>query len=207
VSWNVDRPYAAGAQIRQCGHAGLMHEKLTLLRGQRMAIFGSSNWTSTSASSQHEHNIFTPTRGSTAGCPITSTASGTTAGRRPRRCRLPRWPPDVPILHAPANAAQEQQLAVTLRWWGGLWAHRYDVFLGTDPTRLTKVVDDTVLGPSTNLRDYVTWSVSGLRGGTTYYWQVTGRTMAGQTKTSEIFSFRTQGGAPPTSSNDVMLHA
>jgi phosphatidylserine/phosphatidylglycerophosphate/cardiolipin synthase-like enzyme len=68
-SWNVDRMYVAGQQnlingqpgiqIRHRLHQGLTHEKLSLMIGQGMAVFGSSNWTSPSTESQLEHNLFT----------------------------------------------------------------------------------------------------------------------------------------------------
>ncbi len=58
-SWNIDRMFMAGVEVRHRLHSGLNHEKLTILQGQGMTIAGSSNWTSASASSQHEHNIFT----------------------------------------------------------------------------------------------------------------------------------------------------
>jgi hypothetical protein len=45
-------------QLKQRQHAGLNHGKLVLLYGQGMSIYGSSNWTSASAESQQEHNIF-----------------------------------------------------------------------------------------------------------------------------------------------------
>src|SRR5262245_26556211 len=43
-AWNVDRMYMAGISLRWRGHAGQNHEKLALLYGQNMTIFGSSNW-------------------------------------------------------------------------------------------------------------------------------------------------------------------
>ena len=58
-AWNVDRMYAAGITTRVTVHQGLNHSKVVLLYGQGMTIFGSSNWTSPSANSQHEHNYFT----------------------------------------------------------------------------------------------------------------------------------------------------
>ena len=39
-SYNIDRMYMAGAQIKDRLHLGLTHEKLVLLYGQGMAIFG-----------------------------------------------------------------------------------------------------------------------------------------------------------------------
>jgi phosphatidylserine/phosphatidylglycerophosphate/cardiolipin synthase-like enzyme len=65
-AWNVDRLYMGGVQIRQRAHQGLNHQKSVILYDQDsaggdqpMVIFGSSNWTSPSASGQLEHNIFT----------------------------------------------------------------------------------------------------------------------------------------------------
>ena len=65
-SWNVDRLYMAGIQIRDRAHAGLNHQKSVIIYDQDAAagnqplvIFGSSNWTSPSASGQVEHNMFT----------------------------------------------------------------------------------------------------------------------------------------------------
>jgi len=65
-AWNVDRMYLAGVQIRDRQHAGLNHQKSVIVYDQdaaagdqTMVIFGSSNWTSPSASGQVEHNMFT----------------------------------------------------------------------------------------------------------------------------------------------------
>jgi len=58
VAWNMDRMYAAGIPIRVRASAGENHEKVVLLYGQGLTIFGSSNWTSPSANSQQEHNYF-----------------------------------------------------------------------------------------------------------------------------------------------------
>ena len=59
-SWNVDRLYMAGMQIRDRAHAGLNHQKSDApITARASRIFGSSNWTSPSANSQEEHNFFT----------------------------------------------------------------------------------------------------------------------------------------------------
>ena len=58
VSWNVDRLYMAGVQVKMRAHQGLNHQKLVLLYGQMLSIFGSSNWTSPSDNGQEEHNCF-----------------------------------------------------------------------------------------------------------------------------------------------------
>ncbi|MEJ7709774.1 MAG: phospholipase D-like domain-containing protein [Pyrinomonadaceae bacterium] len=58
-SYNVDRMYMAGVQIKMRKHLGQTHEKLMLLRSQGMAVHASSNWSVSSANSQQEHNYFT----------------------------------------------------------------------------------------------------------------------------------------------------
>ena len=58
-SYNVDKMYNAGVQVRFDGHLGINHEKAVILYGTGMSIFGSSNWTSPSSDAQREHNYFT----------------------------------------------------------------------------------------------------------------------------------------------------
>src|ERR1051326_5162042 len=58
-SWNIDRMYMAGVQIKMRSHLGLNHQKSVVLYGKGMTIFGSSNWTGPSSNSQQEHNYFT----------------------------------------------------------------------------------------------------------------------------------------------------
>ena len=58
-SWNIDRMYMAGVQIKMRKHLGLNHQKSVILYGKGMTIFGSSNWTGPSSNSQEEHNYFT----------------------------------------------------------------------------------------------------------------------------------------------------
>ena len=48
-SWNIDRMYMAGVQIKMRKHLGLNHQKSVLLYGRGMTIFGSSNWTGPSS--------------------------------------------------------------------------------------------------------------------------------------------------------------
>lgn len=206
-SWNVDRLYLAGVQVRMRHHAGLTHEKLTVLRGQQMAVFGSSNWTSASAYGQHEHNLFTTRPWLYSWFADHFDRKWNNLGPVPETEPFTPLPPDAPVLKTPANTATDQPATLTLQWYAGPWAHRYDVYFGTDPTNLTRIADDQELGPSEHSRDYVSWSVSGLAASTTYYWQVVGRTMAGLSKTSNVFSFRTQGSAVAAGDGDAVLWA
>jgi phosphatidylserine/phosphatidylglycerophosphate/cardiolipin synthase-like enzyme len=207
TSWNLDRMYLAGVQVRQRGHQGLNHEKLTLLRGQQMAIIGSSNWTSASAEGQHEHNLFTTEPWIYDDASTHFNRKWNNTGPAPESQSFTPLPPDTPVLKQPLDSAQNQALSVTLKWYAGPWAHKYDVFFGTNPSSLTKIVNDVELGPSENTSDLVTWTVSGLAEGTTYYWRVVSRTMANLTRNSPTWNFRTSGAAPAPGANDVVLWA
>jgi hypothetical protein len=215
-AYNVDLLWAAARDLcpLTCGvrleaHLGSLHQKSTLLYGQGLTIFGSSNWTGPSASSQLEHNIFTtsPTffqffqdqfeRKWNNSNPL---------GAIETKPLVPK-PPDAPVYVSPANAAQGQALSVTLRWHAGLWAHKYDIYLGTDPNALTLVAADQELGPSETPTDYARFAVSGLQGGTTYYWQIVSKTMADVEKKGPVWNFRTSGEGPVAGAGDVVLYA
>jgi hypothetical protein len=211
-SYNFDRLYLEGQKcaatpslcagtgsisVRFRNHPGLLHEKLTVLRGQQMVIIGSSNWTSGSAGGQHEHNLFAsrarrPWAYDWAVNHFNHKWASLSAAMAP-------LPPDKPVLRLPANTAQNQPATVTLKWYAGLWGMKYDVRLGTSPTNLATIVTGRELGPSQSTSDLKSVSVANLASGTTYYWQVVSSTMANFSRTSAVWSFRTSGGAPPAS--------
>ena len=189
-SWNIDRMYMAGIRIRHRKHAGWLHQKTTLLRGQQMTIFGSSNWTASSASRQLEHNIFSRDaafyqffRTMFGRKWLNSTGAAETIAFTP-------LPPDAPSYVAPANLATAQPLTVTLKWKAGLWAHKYDIYFGTSPTP-PRIASNVALGPSTSSKDYRTYKVENLKPGVTYYWKVVSKTMANVSKSGKVISFRT----------------
>jgi phosphatidylserine/phosphatidylglycerophosphate/cardiolipin synthase-like enzyme len=206
-SWNTDRMYMAGVQVRFRGHAGLSHEKLTVLHGQRMTIIGSSNWTSASDQSQHEHNIFTTKPWVYDWAVDHFNRKWNNTGPSPESAPFVPLPPDAPVVKVPLDGAQNQPVSVTLKWHGGLWAHKYDVFFGTNPASLTKIVDNQEFGPSESASDLITWTVSGLSEATTYYWKVVSRTMANLEKPGAVWSFRTTGAPPTAGPGDVVLWA
>ena len=206
-AFNVDLLYAAGIPVRMEGHLGSLHQKSTLLRSQLMTIFGSSNWTTSSAGRQLEHNIFTKKSH------VYQFFSdqferkwNNLTGHTETKPFVPK-PPDAPVYVQPANAATGQPLTVTLKWYAGVWAHKYDVYLGTDPTNLTLVVQDRQLGPSVTSTSYLSCQLTGLLESTTYYWKVVSKTMANAVKSGPIWSFRTQGTAPTAGDGDVVLYA
>ena len=197
-SWNVDRLWAAGQQnlingqpsiqIRLRGHEGLSHEKLTVLANQRMAILGSSNWTTPSTDTQLEHNLFTVDPTIYAWSRDHFERKWNNTGVAAETALFAPMPPHDPQLVSPSPGAINQPLTATLTWNAGPWAHKYDLYLGTDLANLTKVLDDRELGPYTP-----SWTTAPLAPGTVYYWRVVSRTMAGLWRSSMTCSFKTAG--------------
>ena len=221
-AWNVDRLFMAGIPIKMRAHAGLNHQKLVLLYNTRTSIFGSSNWTSPSDQTQEEHNCFCKDR------PVTGLSGATTMFQWFVDMFERKWnnttgvvetsdfvplPPDKPVYQSPANAATGvNNTSVLLKWFGGPWAHKYDVLIGTDPNNLQPVLIDQELGPSEAANDFQSFAVNNLNPGTTYYWRVVSRTMANQSKNGDLWSFTTAGTAPPppangtTGAGDILLY-
>jgi regulation of enolase protein 1 (concanavalin A-like superfamily) len=198
-SWNVDRMYMAGIQIRHRAHAGLSHEKLTTLVGQGLTIFGSSNWTSPSADSQREHNLFTKDPTFVQWSRDHFERKWNNLGPVAETTPFAPLPPDTPVLKTPVNGATGVGTTVTLKWYAGPWAHKYDVYIGTTTSNMTVVLADQELGPSQSTSDFKSFTVSNLSAGTTYFWKVVGRTMANLSKTSLTGSFTTTGTSTTTS--------
>jgi phosphatidylserine/phosphatidylglycerophosphate/cardiolipin synthase-like enzyme len=196
-SWNIDRMYMAGVDVKHRGHAGLSHEKLVLLVGQGVTIFGSSNWTGPSADSQLEHNLFTADSVWATYTADHFNRKWNNLGASPETMPFVPQPGDVPVLKVPANGATNQPTSVTLQWYPGMWTHKYDIYLGTSSSSMTKILSDRELGPSATSTTYKKWTVSGLTSGRTYYWKVVSRTMANLATTSTTFSFTVGSGAPP----------
>jgi phosphatidylserine/phosphatidylglycerophosphate/cardiolipin synthase-like enzyme len=190
-SWNVDRLYMAGIQIRNRKHAGALHQKTTLLRGQKMTIFGSSNWTSPSASSQLEHNIFTKDADFYTYFSQMFLRKWTNATGNVETAPFVPLSPDIPRNVSPTKLATGQPLTVTLRWHAGYFAHVYDIYFGTSSTP-PRLAANVALGPSTSATDYKKYTVSNLKPGVTYYWKIVSKTMANKMRTGEVWSFRTQ---------------
>lgn len=214
-AWNVDRMKMAGIPIKMRAHDGLNHEKLVLLYGQGLSIFGSSNWTSPSDQSQEEHNCFC-TDATMFNWFVTMFErkwNNTNPAGAIENSDFVPLPPDKPVNQAPANAAAGLSTSsVLLKWYGGPWAHKYDVLLGTDPNNLQPVLVDTELGPSESATQYQSFTATNLLPGTTYYWRVVSRTMANVSKNGDIWTFTTAGTAPPpsatgtTAPGDIVLY-
>ena len=206
-AWNVDRMHLAGIPVKMRAHAGLNHEKLVLLYGQHMSIFGSSNWTTSSDTSQEEHNCFCTDLTMFGWFNTMFERKWNNSTGVVENSTFVPLPPGKPVNQSPANgAAGVPASSVLLKWYGGPWAHKYDVLLGVDPANLAPLVYDKVLGPSASAAESQSVSASNLLPGTTYYWRVVSRTMANVSKIGDIWSFTTNGTAlPPPSTGTIAI--
>lgn len=196
-SWNVDRMCVAGVAIRQRGHDGLNHEKVVLLRGQAMTIFGSSNWTSPSDQSQEEHNEFTTKPYFYQWFSNQFARKWNNTGPSPETAPFSPLPPDEPANASPANGATKVPAATaTIAFDAGPFAHNYDIYLGTSSTPGLIAVDVN-LGPTAPGDAPRTYQLPALAPGTTYYWRVVAKTMAEQRTAGPVWSFTTGGGPGP----------
>ena len=194
-SWNVDRMYMAGVEIRDRAHVGLNHQKSVQLYDRGTTVFGSSNWSSASSESQEEHNLFTSDPW------VFQWFTDQFERKWNNSTGLIETAPFVPLAPsaatAPAPAYQATEVPptdLTLRWSGGYWAHKYDVLLGTSPGAMALVAEN--LPRRTSGTDPNRLTLEPLVPGTTYYWQVVSKTMANMTATSATWTFTTSGTAP-----------
>jgi len=190
-SLNVDRLYMAGIPVRVRAHAGLNHEKAVILRGQGMAIFGSSNWTSPSAAGQEEHNMFTTQPFALGFFASQFDRKWTNATGNLETEPFVPLPPDAPAYAFPANGLTGVARTTTLQFSAGPFAHLYDIYLGTTPDP-PRIATNVPLGPSTGAALSFR-PPSLLRPGTTYYWRVVAKTMALQATTGAVVRFTTAG--------------
>jgi phosphatidylserine/phosphatidylglycerophosphate/cardiolipin synthase-like enzyme len=201
-AWAVDKMFAAGIPVRHRRHLGSNHQKLTLLHGQQMSIFGSQNWSTVSGNAQYEHNYFT--RKGWIYTWFRNQFERKWNSSTETEPFVP-LPPDTPSYRFPVTGAQVQTADVTLRWYAGLWAHKYDIYFGTSSTP-PLIASDVLLGPSESSTDYVEYTVTGLSQDTTYYWKVVSKTMANMSREGTVWNFRV--GAPPApGAGDVVLWA
>ena len=219
-SYNVDRMSVAGIPIKWRVDATDqdVHQKSVVLHGVDLAIFGSSNWTTSSSDSQREHNYFTRKSWFVDWFAAqflrkwnNRKIDGTAISPAIFVDYTPGWP-ERPANTAPANGATNIGHTVTLRWEGGWWAHKYDVHFGTtNPPPLIAadfMPGSATAGVSSNKESFnpcappapfVSACPSGLAPGTTYYWMIRGKTMAGNARrvSGSVWSFTTAGDIEP----------
>ncbi|MGA9771367.1 MAG: IPT/TIG domain-containing protein, partial [Blastocatellia bacterium] len=194
-AYNVDLLYNAGVQIKIRAHQGLNHEKVLMLYGQGMTIFGSSNWTGPSSNCQQENNYFT-TKPWFFNWFVShfDRKWNSTSETQP----FVPLPPDQPAYQSPANNATGQQTTLNLTWEGGNWAHKFDIYFGTDPNPPLLAADQFIGKVDNGVPE--TYKVQALQPGTKYFWRIVSKTMANVTASGPIRNFTTAGipGAPPT---------
>jgi hypothetical protein len=184
-AYDTDRLYMAGVKIRQRNHRGWNHEKLALLRGQRMAIFGSQNWTNTSG--QYEHNYFTTKQWIYQWLSDRFLRHWNSSTETKPFVPLP---PTSPLYKSPTSGAQATANSVsqvTLRWNAGPWGQKYDIYFGTASTP-PRIATDVPLGYSRSSTDYKSYVVTVSRG-RTYYWRIVSKTLANMGKSGPTWSF------------------
>lgn len=192
-AWNVDRMCVAGVAIRQRGHQGLNHEKIVLLRGQAMVIFGSSNWTTPSDQSQEEHNEFTTKPYMYGWLSDQFLRKWNNTGPSPETAPFHPLPPDATSYASPGNSATNVSASsATLAFDAGPFAHLYDICLGTS-SNPGLIAVDVGLGPTAPGESPRTYQLPALAPGTTYYWKVVAKTMAEQQTAGAVWSFTTAG--------------
>ena len=209
-SYNIDRMFMGGVQIKHRAHAGLNHQKSVILRSQKMVIFGSSNWTESSNVGQYEHNMFTKQVHIYNWFDDQFDRKWNNTGGVVENVPFSPLPPDTPKTPTPAiGASGVGTTNVTLKWWGGYWAHTYDIYFGTS-SNPPLVASNVPLGPSDTATKLQTYTITTtLAPGTVHYWKIVGRTAANLTKTSPVWYFSTAGSAPPPDpeAGDIVLYA
>ena len=227
-SYNVDRMYMAGIPVKwkDNGTDQDMHQKSVVLHGRDMTIFGSSNWTASSSDSQREHNYFTRKpwfadwfKEQFLRKWDNTRVDGTAIIPAQYVNYTPGWP-ETPVNVSPANAALGVASSIPLKWEGGWWAHKYDIYFGTtNPPPLIAqnfMPGSATAGLSSNKESFnpcappaplVSVCPTGLAPGTTYYWKIRAKTMIGdgggpfnapgRAIAGPIWSFTTSGGVPP----------
>src|SRR5262245_44189571 len=200
-SWNVDRLYMAGVPVRVRAHAGLNHEKAVILRGQGLAIFGSSNWTSPSAAGQEEHNMFTTRPQIVQWFENQFDRKWNNSTGAAETMPFVPLPPDVPTNISPSTGASSVRRDVTLTFSAGPFAHLYDIYLVLTPEPQL-LAANVPLGPSVNGATLSYRPHLALRANTTYYGRVVAKTMALQASVGPVSSFTTSI-VPSVSGSDV----
>ncbi len=236
-SYNVDRMYLAGIPIKwkDNGMDQDVHQKSVVLHGVDMAIFGSSNWTLSSSESQREHNYFTTKTWFVDWLKeqfLRKWNNTRVDGTRILPVQYvedaPGWP-EKPVNVSPANVALGVGSSVTLKWEGGWWAHKYDVYFGkTNPPPLVAQnfmpglatagpSDKELFDPCAPPAPFASACPGGLARGTTYYWTIRGKTMLAdgggplnapaRSVAGPVWSFTTAGTAPPPEASRVVADA
>lgn len=185
-AWNVDRMYMAGVEVKMRAHQGLNHGKLVLLYNQVMSIFGSSNWTTASTSSQQEHNEFRKDAATFEYFRQQFVRKWNNKTGNIETAWFTPLPPDAPVYVGPGNGTKQSLTGIKLTWKPGYWAHKADIYFGTSSNPPLVARDVTVTPKST-----ASYALPPLAAGRTYYWKIVSKTMANKTKSGAVWRFGT----------------
>ena len=191
-SWNVDRMWAAGVQVRIRGHLGLNHQKSVILKGLRTIIFGSSNWTGPSDNSQQEHNYFVHSKDwmyHVVRQPV-RTQVGQHGGGRNQGVHAPA------ARRAEAEDAGERRNGAVTRADPHLVWRAVGALLRHLPRHVlvaAALSANRGLGPSETTSQNQKFVASGLAANKTYYWKIVSKTAANKSASSTVRSFTTGG--------------
>jgi Carbohydrate binding module (family 6)/PLD-like domain len=200
VSKHVDRMWAGGVQIKIRQHEGITHQASVVMHGLGEVIFGSSNWTTASASYQDEHNFFyNPSLGKPWFFQWFADQFENKWNNTTNYVPFQPLPPTKPVYSAPLNGASGLSSSATLTWDGGTWAHLYDIYLGTTPDPPLLASNQELGSPEAGQLEK--YAVNNLLPGTTYYWRVVGKTWAQLGVSGPVWSFTTFGTSPGGSGN------
>ncbi len=101
----------------------------------------------------------------------------------------PPTPPAAPTLVSPSNGATDVSTSPTLSWNASSGAASYRVQVSTSSSFTSTVYDQSGITTTST-------SVTGLTGGTAYYWRVNASNSAGTSSWSSVWSFTTTAAAP-----------
>ena len=205
-SWNVDRMYMAGVQIKQRAHAGLNHQKSVLL--QRSA-HDDLRLVELDVAVEQLAGRAQLLHGQAGILQLVHRSVRAQVEQRHRPSRNDAVPAAAARPAGQRRAAARRRgvgTTATLQWNAGIWAHLYDVYFGTEPDP-PLIAANLALGPSTNARNDKAYKITGLAPGTAYYWRVVAKTMALQASLGPVSSFATAGAPPPSGEPDIVLYA
>jgi hypothetical protein len=195
-SWNVDRLYMAGVQLRQRAHEGLVHQKSVVLKAQNLAIFGSSNWTSPSSDSQEEHNYFARKASIVDWFRQQFERKWNNLTGIAETAPFAPLPPDIPHYVTPAAGQTNVPTTADLVFEAGPFAHLYDVYFGTTPDP-PLLEPNVALGPTAPGAKPRRYPLPPLQPNTTYYWRIVAKTAAMMARVQDVTSFTTGAATVP----------
>jgi phosphatidylserine/phosphatidylglycerophosphate/cardiolipin synthase-like enzyme len=188
----VDRLWAAGIPVRQRTHEGLMHMK-TLITSS-VAMNGSSNFTK---NWERDHNYFISAQTKPAiYLAVKDRFNAMWNDAVNYAAFAPQDPASIDVTGPPLGAVVST--SPTLQWNRAPWVVFYDVMIGPSPQAMTLSARVNAALSEEPPEGY-SHTPGPLQPGTTYYWQVVGRTFAsdndpGVASFSEVRAFTTDSG-------------